>query len=60
MIAPIEIAYQIGKNPEDYGGTYKVGAYYDSSAAPDLPTSRYSTLDGKVSTSKLRTAFLSR
>ena len=36
MIAPIEIAYQLGKNPEDYGGTYKIGAYYDTSAAPNL------------------------
>ena len=36
VIAPIEIAYQLGKNPEDYGGTYKIGAYYDSSAVPNL------------------------
>ena len=36
VIAPIEIGYQLGKNPEDYGGTYKIGAYYDTSAAPDL------------------------
>ena len=36
VIAPIEIAYQLGKNPEDYGGTYKIGTYYDTSAAPDL------------------------
>jgi porin len=36
VIAPIEIAYQLGKNPEDYGGTYKIGAYYDTSAAPNL------------------------
>jgi porin len=36
VIAPIEIGYQLGKSPEDYGGTYKIGAYYDSSAAPNL------------------------
>jgi porin len=36
VIAPIEIGYQLGKNPEEYGGTYKIGAYYDSSAAADL------------------------
>src|SRR5207237_7590063 len=36
VIAPIEIGYQLGKNPEDYGGTYKIGAYYDTSAAPNL------------------------
>jgi porin len=35
-IVPIELGYQIGKNPSDYGGTYKIGAYYDSSAAADL------------------------
>ena len=35
-IAPIELGYQLGKNPEDYGGTYKIGAYYDTSAAADL------------------------
>ena len=35
-IAPIEIGYQLGKNPEDYGGTYKIGGYYDTSAAADL------------------------
>ncbi len=36
VIAPIEVKYQIGKNPGDYGGTYNLGAYYDSSAAPNL------------------------
>jgi porin len=36
VIAPFEFAYQLGKNPSDYGGTYKIGAYYDSSRAPDL------------------------
>lgn len=36
VIVPVEIGYQLGKNPEDYGGTYKIGAYYDSSAAADL------------------------
>ena len=35
-IVPIELAYQIGKVPSDYGGTYKIGAYYDSSAAANL------------------------
>jgi len=27
VIAPIELGYQLGKNPEDYGGTYKIGGY---------------------------------
>lgn len=36
VIAPIEVKYQIGKNPGDYGGTYNLGAYYNSSAAPNL------------------------
>lgn len=36
VIAPIEVKYQIGKNPGDYGGTYNLGAYYDLSAAPNL------------------------
>lgn len=36
MIVPVEIGYQLGRNPADYGGTYKIGAYYDSSAAADL------------------------
>jgi porin len=36
MIAPIELGYQLGKNPEEYGGTYKIGGYYDTSAAADL------------------------
>ena len=36
MIAPIELGYQLGKNPEDYGGTYKIGGYYDTSAASSL------------------------
>lgn len=36
VIAPVELKYQIGKSPADYGGTYNLGAYYDSSAARDL------------------------
>ena len=36
VIAPIELGYQLGKNPEDYGGTYKIGGYYDTSAASSL------------------------
>ena len=36
VIAPVELGYQLGKNPSDYAGTYKIGAYFDSSAAPDL------------------------
>ena len=36
MIAPIELKYQIGKNPGDYAGTYNLGGYYDSSARADL------------------------
>jgi len=36
VIAPIELGYHIGKEPSDYGGTYKVGGYYDSSSAADL------------------------
>lgn len=36
VIVPVELAYQIGKDPADYAGTYKIGAYYDSSDAADL------------------------
>jgi porin len=36
VVVPVELGYQIGKNPSDYGGTYKIGAYYDSSAAANL------------------------
>jgi porin len=36
VIAPVELKYQLGKNPGDYGGTYNLGGYYDSSARPDL------------------------
>lgn len=36
VIAPVELKYQIGKNPGDYGGTYNLGGYYDSSAAAEL------------------------
>ena len=36
VIVPIELGYQLGKKPSDYAGTYKIGAYYDTSAAPDL------------------------
>lgn len=36
FMVPVEISYQLGTKPEDYAGTYKVGGYYDSSAAPDL------------------------
>jgi porin len=36
VITPLELGYQLGKNPSDYGGTYKIGAYYDSSTATDL------------------------
>ena len=36
VIAPVELKYQLGKNPSDYGGTYNLGGYYDLSARPDL------------------------
>jgi porin len=36
VIVPTELGYQLGKHPSDYAGTYKIGAYYDTSAAPDL------------------------
>lgn len=36
MIVPFEVSYQLGKTPSDYGGAYKVGAYYDTSAAKDV------------------------
>jgi porin len=36
VILPVEIAYQIGKNPSDYGGVYKLGAYYDTSVVSDV------------------------
>ena len=36
VIAPVELKYQLGKNPSDLGGTYNLGGYYDSSARPDL------------------------
>ena len=36
VIAPVELKYQLGKNPSDYGGTYNLGGYYDSSARPNL------------------------
>jgi porin len=36
VIVPAELKYQIGKNPPDLGGTYNLGGYYDTSAAPDL------------------------
>ena len=36
VIAPVELKYQLGKNPGDYGGIYNLGGYYDSSARPDL------------------------
>jgi len=35
-IIPVELTYQRGTQPEDYAGTYKIGAYYDTSRAPDL------------------------
>jgi porin len=36
VIIPVEVAYQVGKRPSDYGGVYKFGAYYDSSSARDV------------------------
>lgn len=36
VIVPVELGYQLGKKPSDYGGTYKIGAYYDTSQAKDL------------------------
>jgi hypothetical protein len=33
VIAPVELKYQIGKDPGDYGGTYKLGGY-DNLLAP--------------------------
>jgi porin len=36
VIVPAELKYQIGKDPGDYGGTYNLGGYYDTSARPDL------------------------
>lgn len=40
VIVPVELAYQLGNKPSDYAGTYKIGAYYDSSAAVNLATGR--------------------
>lgn len=31
VITPLEVGYVHGKTPDDYPGTYKIGAYYDSS-----------------------------
>jgi porin len=36
VIVPVEISYQLGKRPSDYGGVYKLGAYYDTSSASDV------------------------
>jgi len=36
VIVPAEFKYQLGKNIADYGGTYNLGGYYDTSARPDL------------------------
>jgi porin len=36
MTVPLELGYQIGKNPGDHAGTYKIGVYYDSSTVADL------------------------
>ena len=36
VIVPAEFKYQIGKNIGNYGGTYNLGGYYDTSARPDL------------------------
>jgi hypothetical protein len=36
VIAPVELKYQIGKDPGDYGGTYNLGGYDNSLARADL------------------------
>ncbi len=36
VIVPAELKYQLGRNLSDYGGTYNLGGYYDTSARPDL------------------------
>jgi porin len=33
---PVEIGYVHGKSPSDYAGTYKIGAYYDTTQATKL------------------------
>ena len=35
-LLPGPVKYQIGKNIKDYGGTYNLGSYDDTSARPDL------------------------
>jgi hypothetical protein len=36
VIAPVELKYQIGKDPGDYRGTYNLGGYHDLLARADL------------------------
>jgi hypothetical protein len=36
VIAPVELKYQIGKDPGDYGRTYNLGGYDDLLARADL------------------------
>jgi hypothetical protein len=36
VIVPLEVGYVYGKSPDDHPGTYKIGAYYDSSTVSDV------------------------
>ena len=36
LFLPVEVGYSHGKSGEDYGGTYKVGYYLDTSNADDI------------------------
>jgi porin len=36
VIVPLEVGFVHGKTPKDYPGTYKIGAYYDSSTVSDV------------------------
>ena len=39
VIVPMEVGYVHGKTPDDYPGTYKIDAYYDSSTVTDVANS---------------------
>jgi porin len=39
VIVPMEVGYVHGKTPDDYPGTYKIEAYYDSSTLTNLANS---------------------
>jgi porin len=36
VIVPLEVGFVHGETPDDYPGTYKIGAYYDSSTVSDV------------------------